>query len=338
VAEVKGYGVSATGWTNSANAVGAPDGSTAVITTVATLTVVMTGAFAALPNDALITGVYVGARCQVANSGTRVTVKLSAGDITAMALDPGTAALVDREAALVAGLFTPVLLKGTLGMTAQRTGTASTVNIDAVWVRVEYTQGSGTMSTLGHATAVVPVSPDGNWTQPTSNALGAPDDLVTSHDSSTAAMKSLTGTFAGLSVIPADATIQQVRWGVRSSCNNSFGRTYLSSLRGDDTVVDAPAMLSGTLALASREYVSAGSWTVAQAKAMKLRWAFNAPSGGFPVLSCDAMWVAVLYAVVAASRAKRWDGSAWVDAPVKRWTGSEYVDATVRRWSGSAWV
>jgi hypothetical protein len=37
-------------------------------------------------------------------------------------------------------------------------------------------------------------------------------------------------------------------------------------------------------------------------------------------------------------RAKRWSGSAWVDAPPKRWNGSAWVDASVKRWDGSAWV
>jgi hypothetical protein len=40
----------------------------------------------------------------------------------------------------------------------------------------------------------------------------------------------------------------------------------------------------------------------------------------------------------AAVRAKRWNGSAWVDAPPKRWNGSAWVDASVKRWDGSAWV
>jgi len=50
--------------------------------------------------------------------------------------------------------------------------------------------------------------------------------------------------------------------------------------------------------------------------------------------------VLTLRPVVSASvsRAKRWTGSAWVDAPVQRWSGSAYVDATVKRWDGSAWV
>lgn len=35
---------------------------------------------------------------------------------------------------------------------------------------------------------------------------------------------------------------------------------------------------------------------------------------------------------------KRWNGSAWVTAPVKRWNGSAWIDVTVKRWNGSVWV
>jgi hypothetical protein len=42
--------------------------------------------------------------------------------------------------------------------------------------------------------------------------------------------------------------------------------------------------------------------------------------------------------VASTSRAKRWTGTAWADAPVQRWTGSAYVPATVKRWDGAAWV
>lgn len=34
---------------------------------------------------------------------------------------------------------------------------------------------------------------------------------------------------------------------------------------------------------------------------------------------------------------KKWNGSAWVDAPVKKWNGSAWVDAKIMKWTGSAW-
>lgn len=34
----------------------------------------------------------------------------------------------------------------------------------------------------------------------------------------------------------------------------------------------------------------------------------------------------------------RWNGNAWVVAPVKRWNGNAWVDAYTRRWNGSYWV
>jgi hypothetical protein len=338
--EIKAYGVSASGaWTSPANAVGASDGLVAQQSTTATLGVVMTGALAALPDDALIDAVYIGATCRTSTTGARVTIKLTAGDVTATALNPGTAALVDREVQLAAGLFTPAILKGTLSMYVNRTTATGIAYVDAVWVRVVYTVTPGSVATIGYATSVAQVSPEGAFSN-LNNALGPPDGAVTDHNTTnTAVMKSLTGTFAGLSTIPDTATIQQVRWGAAIECNSANGRIYLSSLRGDDTAVDAPASFAGPFTLQSREYVSAGSWTVAQVKAIKVQWAFNNPSGsGFPSQWCDAMWVQVTYTMAAVSRAKRWSGSAWVDAPVKRWDGSAYVPATVKRWNGSAWV
>lgn len=35
---------------------------------------------------------------------------------------------------------------------------------------------------------------------------------------------------------------------------------------------------------------------------------------------------------------KKWNGSAWVTAPVKKWNGSAWVDAKVQKYNGSAWV
>lgn len=35
---------------------------------------------------------------------------------------------------------------------------------------------------------------------------------------------------------------------------------------------------------------------------------------------------------------KKWNGSAWVTAPVKKWNGSAWVDAKVQKWNGSAWT
>lgn len=35
---------------------------------------------------------------------------------------------------------------------------------------------------------------------------------------------------------------------------------------------------------------------------------------------------------------KKWNGSAWVTAPVKKWNGSAWVDAKVSKWNGSSWV
>ena len=35
---------------------------------------------------------------------------------------------------------------------------------------------------------------------------------------------------------------------------------------------------------------------------------------------------------------KKWNGSAWVTAPVKKWNGSAWVDARVQKWTGSAWT
>ena len=35
---------------------------------------------------------------------------------------------------------------------------------------------------------------------------------------------------------------------------------------------------------------------------------------------------------------KKWNGSAWVTAPVKKWNGSAWVDAKVSKWNGSTWV
>lgn len=34
---------------------------------------------------------------------------------------------------------------------------------------------------------------------------------------------------------------------------------------------------------------------------------------------------------------KKYNGSAWVTAPVKKWNGSAWVDAKVMKWTGSAW-
>lgn len=34
----------------------------------------------------------------------------------------------------------------------------------------------------------------------------------------------------------------------------------------------------------------------------------------------------------------KWNGSAWVTAPVRKWNGSAWVDAYVRKWNGSTWV
>lgn len=35
---------------------------------------------------------------------------------------------------------------------------------------------------------------------------------------------------------------------------------------------------------------------------------------------------------------KKWNGSAWVTAPVKKWNGSSWVDAYTYKWNGSSWV
>ena len=35
---------------------------------------------------------------------------------------------------------------------------------------------------------------------------------------------------------------------------------------------------------------------------------------------------------------KKYNGSAWVTAPVKKWNGSAWVDAKVQKWTGSAWT
>lgn len=35
---------------------------------------------------------------------------------------------------------------------------------------------------------------------------------------------------------------------------------------------------------------------------------------------------------------KKYNGSAWVTAPVKKWNGSAWVDAKVSKWNGSTWV
>ena len=35
---------------------------------------------------------------------------------------------------------------------------------------------------------------------------------------------------------------------------------------------------------------------------------------------------------------KKYNGSAWVTAPVKKWNGSAWVDAKVSKWTGSAWA
>lgn len=35
---------------------------------------------------------------------------------------------------------------------------------------------------------------------------------------------------------------------------------------------------------------------------------------------------------------KKYNGSAWVTAPVKKWNGSAWVDARVQKWTGSAWT
>ena len=35
---------------------------------------------------------------------------------------------------------------------------------------------------------------------------------------------------------------------------------------------------------------------------------------------------------------KKWNGSAWVTAPIKKWNGSAWVDAYTYKWDGSKWV
>ena len=35
---------------------------------------------------------------------------------------------------------------------------------------------------------------------------------------------------------------------------------------------------------------------------------------------------------------KKYNGSAWITAPVKKWNGSAWVDAKVQKWTGSAWT
>jgi hypothetical protein len=42
--------------------------------------------------------------------------------------------------------------------------------------------------------------------------------------------------------------------------------------------------------------------------------------------------------VVAASRLKVWDASAWASKPAKVWDGAAWVVKPVKFWNGTAWV
>lgn len=173
------------------------------------------------------------------------------------------------------------------------------------------------------------------------NALGAPDAV----NMTTALPKSNTFTVIALgfdfSALLDGGTVSIVKYAIRAIATSGAGNEILNLKRADNTVVSTTPFDVTTTTMVTYEYTSPTALSVSELKAgTKLELSTRSDTANFKNLNLDAAWAKVTYEPPAAptSRAKRWTGSAWVDAPIKRWNGSAFVPATAKRWNGSAWV
>lgn len=189
------------------------------------------------------------------------------------------------------------------------------------------------------------VNDSGFWTNPELARDGAPGT-----NTDTYAVWSQSGSFAvgwmelggyDFSSIPAGSVINSVTLTVRQMVNNA-SRIPTVSFQAFDGATAIGSVIAGTTTTTILNDSGTIPATLAQLKSagFKTRVTFTrSSSGSLANASLDHIDVSVDYTAGApASRAKRWDGSAWVDAPLKRWDGSAWVDSVVKRWDGAAWV
>lgn len=192
-----------------------------------------------------------------------------------------------------------------------------------------------------YATSAAIISGPGTSTTQ-ANALGAPDAV----NMTTSLTKSSTYTVIALgfnfSALVDGGAVSIVKYGIRAASNSTAGAEILNLRRADATAVATTNLdVAATSALTTYEFTSGTLLSVSELKAgARLDVSSRGDTVNFKNLLLDAGWLKVTYEPPAAatSRAKRWSGSAWVDAPVQRWSGSAFVPATVKRWDGVAWV
>lgn len=330
--------VSATTWVNGANAAGVPDGTYATHSATSGGTLVLNVPSMNLPLNARIIRVFLGIRHKVSNTLKVTTANLSAGDTAAKNFTlTSTGVDTTSEVALNAVSMTRTILNsGTLqiSLTASQSGTSS---LDAAWVRVEW-YGPETLQDTTYYAKTVDL--ESSMTAGTAvNIIGPPDGVFAQN--AAASTTAYEGTRAVMDTAAvSDDRVWQVQIGLRSKVQTAVGETRLRSYLGNNTLVDDFLGTQFTAAAGGDQtFVSARAWTPAEIRSMKLQWVSKSNGSQSKTGYCDAMWVVVTQTVSAvASRAKRWDGSAWVDAPMKRWDGSQWVTTTVKRWDGGAWV
>jgi hypothetical protein len=319
-------------WTNQNDVLGAPNDTGTFSSTAGTMTVAFTGGFAALADDAKIMSVVIGIRLRGATAvSANIQTQLNVGDTSVITHTTGSSTVfIDRESVRDINLYSVAMLKGTLTTVLARGGTATTLYVDAVWIRITYSD-APTAEAKSWANSVVTT---GSWTNPT-YALGPSDDVSATRASTSAIVLGL----APMTDLPADAELVQVIMGTRFG--HSAVNTYNAKLNLGDAVnrTVRPAAYNTN----PKDYewqLNPSLFTPELLRGTTLQLTFSQTAGTLSTNYLDSVWLRASYALpaAAASRAKRWTGSAWADAPVQRWSGSAYVPATVKRWDGSAWV
>jgi len=334
VPEIINYGVSvnpasAATWVNPTRAVGAPDGLYASVSNSSTGWLQLNTQAAGvgldlLPDAAVIRRVFVGVRMSRAPTAVSGRVKTNVGDTFELSFGI-TTTLADYESELDASKFTVAMLKANPLLQIRASSTASTIYADAAWFRVVYDEPPALLAYGTTATG---------WTTP-ANAVGAPNAQV----AYTSATSALAVTMAGFAALPADAVLTHVSLLVRGY-HNVTGGTLSITLPEAVT----PATVYGPLTLpTTAQGVVEVEVPLTEVTAERLKrdtWRASLVRGGTAgQAAVDAVWTVVAYALPGAVvRAKRWDGSAWVDSEMKYWNGTSWVTGTVKRWDGGAWV
>ena len=339
---ITGYATAASGanWTSPTAAAGTPDDVGASCQFTGQYLSVTFGGFAALPADAVINKVVLGVRLRHDDLALRTSVAMTVGDTSQPVLSTAAANVWEnQEVVLSTGLFTPAMIKGSLGASVWMSAGAGSfrTNIDAVWVKVTYNEPTRLIEISSYATALSYTT----GATATANVLGPPDGLVATRTTTTTTLDGLRATF-NLSELDSypDAVLTQVRWGFRGASNTTNGDVQIISRLANNTTTETFTLDPATT-LTDYEFTATYAWTIAALKTAQLAWYSRSASSVSKTSTADALWVTATVRVLDTaqpSRAKRWDGDSWEDAAIKRWDGSAWVPAVVKRFDGSAWV